>query len=101
MLLAVVSDPRLILARLAEHLVALRHARDLAGDAAGLAERERLAIEARAVFAPLASRLGVWQLKWELEDLGVPLSRAGRVPADRERAQRAARRPRALHRGAV
>ena len=69
MLLAVVSDPRLILARLAEHLVALRHARDLPGDAAGLAERERRAIEARAVFAPLASRLGVWQLKWELEDL--------------------------------
>jgi GTP pyrophosphokinase len=69
MLLAVVRDPRLILARLAEHLVALRHARDLAGDAVGLAERDRLAIEARAVFAPLASRLGVWQLKWEIEDL--------------------------------
>ncbi|HEX5461133.1 MAG TPA: bifunctional (p)ppGpp synthetase/guanosine-3',5'-bis(diphosphate) 3'-pyrophosphohydrolase [Steroidobacteraceae bacterium] len=69
MLLAVVSDPRLILARLAEHLVALRHARDLATDASGLAERERRAVEARAVFAPLASRLGVWQLKWELEDL--------------------------------
>jgi GTP pyrophosphokinase len=69
MLLAVVSDPRLILARLCEHLVALRHARDLPTDAAGLTERERLAVEARAVFAPLASRLGVWQLKWELEDL--------------------------------
>ncbi|MGH2842101.1 MAG: HD domain-containing protein, partial [Solirubrobacteraceae bacterium] len=69
MLLAVVSDPRLILARLAEQLVALRHARDLPGDGPGLAERERRAVEARAVFAPLASRLGVWQLKWELEDL--------------------------------
>ncbi|HEY7887199.1 MAG TPA: bifunctional (p)ppGpp synthetase/guanosine-3',5'-bis(diphosphate) 3'-pyrophosphohydrolase [Steroidobacteraceae bacterium] len=69
MLLAVVSDPRLILARLAEQLVALRHARDLPDDRAGLAEREHRAIEARAVFGPLASRLGVWQLKWELEDL--------------------------------
>jgi len=69
MLLAVVSDPRLILARLAEHLVALRHSRDLPTDAPGLAERERRAVEARAVFGPLASRLGVWQLKWELEDL--------------------------------
>ncbi|HEX3845538.1 MAG TPA: TGS domain-containing protein [Steroidobacteraceae bacterium] len=69
MLLAVVSDPRLILARLAEHLVTLRHVKDLPSDAAGLAERERRAVEARAVFAPLASRLGVWQLKWELEDL--------------------------------
>ena len=64
MLLAVVSDPRLVLARLAEQLVGLRHARELPAE-----ERERLAIEARAVFAPLANRLGVWQLKWELEDL--------------------------------
>ncbi|HEX8754764.1 MAG TPA: TGS domain-containing protein [Steroidobacteraceae bacterium] len=69
MLLAVVSDPRLILARLAEQLVALRHARDLADNGPCFAERERRALEARAVFAPLASRLGVWQLKWELEDL--------------------------------
>jgi GTP pyrophosphokinase len=64
MLLAVVSDPRLVLARLAEQLVGLRHARELSAD-----DRERLALEARAVFAPLANRLGVWQVKWELEDL--------------------------------
>jgi GTP pyrophosphokinase len=64
MLLAVVSDPRLVLAHLAEQLVRLRHARELPAE-----ERERLATEARAVLAPLASRLGVWQLKWELEDL--------------------------------
>lgn len=64
MLLAVVSDPRLILARLAEQLVALRHARDVDAHV-----RERLALETHAVFAPLANRLGIWQLKWELEDL--------------------------------
>jgi GTP pyrophosphokinase len=64
MLLAVVSDPRLVLARLAEQLVRLRHAKELSAD-----ERERLAVEARTVLAPLANRLGVWQLKWELEDL--------------------------------
>ncbi|MGH8138763.1 MAG: RelA/SpoT family protein [Steroidobacteraceae bacterium] len=64
MLLAVVSDPRLVVARLAEQLVGMRHARELS-----IGERERLAIEARAVFAPLANRLGVWQVKWELEDL--------------------------------
>jgi GTP pyrophosphokinase len=63
MLLAVVSDPRLVLARLAEHLVQLRHARTRAA-----AERERLAQEARVVYGPLANRLGVWQIKWELED---------------------------------
>ena len=31
--------------------------------------RQQLAAESRAVFAPLANRLGIWQLKWELEDL--------------------------------
>jgi GTP pyrophosphokinase len=66
MLLAVVSDPRLVIARLGEQLVQLRHARDLEAK-----ERERLAIEGREVFAPLANRLGVWQLKWELEDLAL------------------------------
>jgi len=64
MLLAVASDPRLVLTRLAEHLVQVRHAAERE-----VSERERLALEARAVFAPLASRLGVWQIKWELEDL--------------------------------
>jgi GTP pyrophosphokinase len=64
MLLAVVSDPRLVVARLAEELVTLRHARELPQ-----AECERRALEARAIYAPLANRLGVWQLKWELEDL--------------------------------
>lgn len=64
MLLAVVSDPRLVLGRLAEELVGLRHARSLPAP-----ERERRALEARLIYAPLASRLGVWQLKWELEDL--------------------------------
>jgi GTP pyrophosphokinase len=64
MLLAVVSDPRLVLAQLSRQLVRLRHAKELPAEA-----RERLAVEARAVLAPLANRLGVWQLKWELEDL--------------------------------
>jgi GTP pyrophosphokinase len=64
MLLAVVGDQRLVLARLAEALVRLRHARDLE-----VPERERLATEVRAIFAPLANRLGIWQVKWELEDL--------------------------------
>ena len=64
MLLAVISDPRLVLVRLAGQLHDLR--------AAGQqpeAERQRLAWETREVYAPLASRLGIWQLKWELEDL--------------------------------
>ncbi len=64
MLLSVVSDPRLVLARLARQLVELTAAKD--GHAA---TRDRLALETREVFAPLANRLGLWQLKWELEDL--------------------------------
>jgi GTP pyrophosphokinase len=64
MLLSVVSDPRLVLARLAWQLVDLAAAKD-----AHAATRERLALETREIFAPLANRLGLWQLKWELEDL--------------------------------
>lgn len=63
MLLAVVSDPRLVLIRIAEQLLKLKDARS----APEL--QQKLAIETREIYAPLASRLGVWQLKWELEDL--------------------------------
>ncbi|HEY4974880.1 MAG TPA: bifunctional (p)ppGpp synthetase/guanosine-3',5'-bis(diphosphate) 3'-pyrophosphohydrolase [Steroidobacteraceae bacterium] len=64
MLLAVAADPRLVVAHLAEQLVQLRDARELPSE-----ERRRLAIETREILAPLANRLGVWSLKWELEDL--------------------------------
>jgi GTP pyrophosphokinase len=64
MLLSVVSDPRLVLARLARQLVDLN-----ASKAGPFATRERLALETREIFAPLANRLGLWQLKWELEDI--------------------------------
>jgi GTP pyrophosphokinase len=64
MLLAVVTDPRLVLVRLAEQLRRMRRARELEE-----AERLHLAWETREIYAPLANRLGIWQLKWELEDL--------------------------------
>src|SRR6202035_1803498 len=35
------------------------------------ARQRKLAIETRGVYAPLANRLGVWQVKWELEHLAV------------------------------
>jgi GTP pyrophosphokinase len=63
MLLAVVSDVRLVLVRIAEQLYRLREARK-----APQAVQQSLALEAREIYAPLANRLGVWQLKWELED---------------------------------
>jgi GTP pyrophosphokinase len=64
MLLAVVGDVRLVVVRMAEQLQKMRSAKAL--DAA---TQRKLALETREVYAPLANRLGIWQLKWELEDL--------------------------------
>ncbi len=64
MLLAVVSDARLVLVRIAEQLCRLRRAKNAPGDA-----QRTIAVETREIYAALANRLGVWQLKWELEDL--------------------------------
>src|SRR6266700_3077537 len=64
MLLAMVGDVRVVLLRLASRTQTLRwlaRAPD--------AERVQLARETLDIYAPLANRLGVWQLKWELEDL--------------------------------
>ena len=64
MLLAFSRDLRVVLLRLASRLQTLRH----------YAETKQpcpraLARESMQVFAPLANRLGIWQIKWELEDL--------------------------------
>ena len=64
MLLAIVTDPRLVLVKLAAQLHRLRECKDEPEDI-----RRQIAYETREVYAPLANRLGVWQLKWELEDL--------------------------------
>ena len=64
MLLAVVSDVRLVLVRIAEQLYRMRRAKDATPE-----EQRAVAVETREIYAALANRLGVWQLKWELEDL--------------------------------
>ncbi|MGI9272071.1 MAG: RelA/SpoT family protein [Woeseiaceae bacterium] len=64
MLLAVVSDVRLVLIRIAEQLYRLRQAKNASREV-----QKKLAVETREIYAALASRLGVWQFKWELEDL--------------------------------
>jgi len=63
LLLALVNDVRVVLVDLSWQLVLLRRAK--ADSALG----EILARETMLIHAPLANRLGIWQLKWELEDL--------------------------------
>ena len=64
MLLAFASDLRVVLLRLASRLQTLRWYAASKHDCP-----EPLARESLDVFAPLANRLGIWQIKWELEDL--------------------------------
>lgn len=66
MLLAMVSDIRVVLITLAlrtRTMVYLGHASDES-------LKQNIAKETLDIFAPLANRLGIWQLKWQLEDLG-------------------------------
>jgi GTP pyrophosphokinase len=64
MLLAFSRDLRVVLLRLASRLQTLRwHAQSRTPCP------PELAAESQQVFAPLANRLGIWQIKWELEDL--------------------------------
>jgi len=63
LLLALVKDVRVVLVDLSWQLVLLRRAKDDSELA------EALARETMMIHAPLANRLGIWQLKWELEDL--------------------------------
>ncbi|MGH8638150.1 MAG: RelA/SpoT family protein, partial [Burkholderiales bacterium] len=65
MLLAMVQDFRVVLLELASHTQSLRYLVK-SGDEARRQAAARLSLD---IFAPLANRLGVWQLKWELEDL--------------------------------
>ena len=64
MLLAFSRDLRVVLLRLASRLQTLRHYA-----ASRLPVPYGLAHESLHVFAPLANRLGIWQIKWEMEDL--------------------------------
>ncbi len=64
MLIAMVDDTRIVLIKLAERIYLLR-----AVKTKDEATQQRIAQETSEIFAPLANRLGIAQLKWELEDL--------------------------------
>lgn len=87
---AMAGDLRVIVIKLADRLHNMRTLDALPPD-----RRQRIAVETLQIFAPLADRLGIWQMKWQLEDLAFkyaepePYARVAALVA-RNRAERQA-----------
>src|SRR5947208_782848 len=94
MLLAMADDLRVVIIKLCDRLHNMRTLAPLPPE-----KQQRIAKQTMEIYAPLAHRLGIWQIKWELEDLAFRYLEPGNYRELNEQlAQRRAARERAIDR---